>query len=600
MIKYITYDSIDDNGHNIVPVNSLYQMNKTAASNYAPEIMKVILHMQRKPDRYYVVINALGSYEMWGSNRNGDAFPESGLVHKSLRTDMGTPNDYGYKTFEYYAKFYKHHVNKDPKRSFGEIIFSHWNPVLHRVELIAAIDTIKGSDIVEALEKGLPIAVSMGCKVKFDRCSICDNNAPTRRSYCKHLKNYMGKIVTPELAALWSKELGKVILPGAVVFAWNDFPRFFDLSKVYVGADRISYILGKAASAGPVILSVDLADAYGVTDLMVDKFAQVNKKSEIDKDVGGTLGPDDIDGRIQPANKVTVFRKALDEKVNASIAAEPKLPKQLMDSMASVLPLSTIFSTLLGLGIHPKPDEFQRIVLVKINKKPLADELDNKGIIFNYRDKAEPQHLDVSNNNFSNTLGRLLTPHLQSRSCFPSFLEPRMKVIMVKTGQLESPPKEYTPIPEHALIGLAALYTGLKLKAQGYGPKQLAEIFKKPWLQAIIGGGAVSKIYQKIDESKDEELLRPAIDYENILQDTNFSGHMKQGSVKSTEALGRGLIAGALTLPAAYVSNVYNQKALRTKGRKLFPGAGTSPRLAATGIGISTAGISGLLGKLKK
>jgi len=600
MIKYITCDSIDENGQHIVPVNSLYQMNKTAASNYAPEIMKVILHMKRKPDRYYVVVNALGSYEIWGSNRNGDAFPEVGLAHKSLRTDMGTPNDYGYKTFEYYAKFYKHHVNKDPKRSFGEIIFSHWNPVLHRVELIVAINTKSGADVIEALEKGDHVAVSMGCKVKFDRCNICGNKAKTRKSYCKHAKNHLGKIITEDLAKLWSRELGKVILPGTQVFVYNDFPRFFDLSRVFVGADRISYVLGKAASAGPIILSTDLADAYGVTDDMVDKFAQVSKKSEISKNIGGTLGPDDIDGRMQPASKVTLLRKALDEKVNNSIAAEPKLPRQLIDSMASTLSLSTIFSTLLGLGIHPKPEEFQRIVLIRIRQKPLADELDNKGIIFNYRDEAEPQHLDISNSNFSNTLGRLLVPHLQSRSCFPSFLEPRIKsIMMIKTGQFEESPAEYKPSPLHALAGLVALYTGLKLKAKGYGPKQLADVFSKPWLQAVIGGGAVATIYNKINKKKDDEMFRPAIDYENILQDTNFSGHIKQSGAREA-AYGYGLLASALALPSAYVANVYNQKSLRTKGRKLFPGAGTDPRVAAGGAGISAAGITSLIKKLPK
>jgi len=599
MIKYITYDSFDDNGRNIVPVNSIYQMNKTASSNYAPEIMKIILHLKRKPDRYYVVVNALGSYEIWGSNRNGDAFPEVGLAHKSLRTDMGTPNDYGYKTFEYYAKFYKHHVNKDLKRSFGEIVFAHWNPILHRVELVIAIDTESGADIILALERGDQVAVSMGCRVKFDRCNICDNKAKTRTEYCKHAKNYLGKIITKDIANLWSKELNKVILPGAQVFVYNDFPRFFDLSKVHIGADRISYVLGKAASNGSVIYSVDIADAYGITDDMVDKFAQVNKKSEIEKDIGA-LGPDDIDGNMQTANKVTLLRKALDEKVNASIAAEPKLPRNLINTMSSALPLSTVLSTLLGLGIHPKPEEFQRMVLVRLKQQQLADELDNKGIIFNYKDDTEPQYLDISNNNFSNTLGRALVPYLQSRSCYPGFLEPRIESVMIiKTGQLEDEQEEYKPDPMHILAGLVALYAGLKLKANGYGPKQLAEIFSKPWLQSVIGGGSVAAIYNKINDKKNDEMFNHAIDYEDILQDTNFSGHIKQSGSREA-AYGYGLLAGALALPGAYVANVYNQKSLQTKGHKLFPGAGINPRLAAGGAGLSTAGIAALIKNLPK
>ncbi len=163
MIKYFEYDSFDEYGQHIIPVNSLYHMNKLASGSYSPELMKVILNMKRQPNRYYVVVNALGSYEVWGSNRNGDAFPESGLIHKSLRTDMGTSNDYGYKTFEYYAKFYKHHNNKDPKNSFGDIVFSHWNPLTHRVELIIAVNIENAKDIIDALEANEQVSVSMGC-----------------------------------------------------------------------------------------------------------------------------------------------------------------------------------------------------------------------------------------------------------------------------------------------------------------------------------------------------------------------------------------------------------------------------------------------------
>src|SRR5271157_4870756 len=163
MIKFVEYDAFDEYGQHIIPVNSLYHMDKLASGSYSPELMKVILNMKRSPDRYYVVINALGSYEIWGCNRNSDAFPESGLKHKSLRTDMGTTNDFGYKSFEYYAKLYKHHFNKDPKNSFGEIVFSHWNPVIHRVELITAVNIDNAKDIVDAIEKGDQVSVSMGC-----------------------------------------------------------------------------------------------------------------------------------------------------------------------------------------------------------------------------------------------------------------------------------------------------------------------------------------------------------------------------------------------------------------------------------------------------
>ena len=59
MIKYIEYDSIDETGQHIIPVNTLYHMNKTASGSYSPEIMKIILNMKRDPRLYYVVIRKL-------------------------------------------------------------------------------------------------------------------------------------------------------------------------------------------------------------------------------------------------------------------------------------------------------------------------------------------------------------------------------------------------------------------------------------------------------------------------------------------------------------------------------------------------------------
>ena len=615
MIKYVEYDAFDEHGQHIIPVNSLYHMNKVASGTYSPELMKVILNMKRREDRYYVVINALGSHEVWGCNRNGDSFPESGLIHKSLRTDMGTVNDYGYKTFEYYAKLYKHHVNKDPNNSFGEVIFSHWNPLIHRVELVVAININLAQDIVSALDKQEQVSVSMGCKVKYDRCSICQAKAATREKYCKHLKEYMREIVTQELARQWSIETGHVILPGTQVFAWNDYPRFFDISKVYIGADRTSYILGKAASKGHLLYSSDLADAKGVTDIMIDKIAKIGKEGEIEKELGGAVSPSDVDDRqsdgiVVKSDEMEAIKKSLDEKINNTIAAEPRLPNDLIDPMASSMPLKTIFSTLFGLGIHPKPQEFQRIILVRSGNKGLADELDRDNIVFDHNDLPAPTPVDFKESDFSDTLGKALIPFLSERSCFPSMLGPRMKIVIIKTASaiddILNPKKEEPRIdPSLAILGgVAALYAGMKLKAMGYGPQQLAATFMdKPWLQTLIGGSVMWKIYDQINKSKsDPSIMIPARDYANTLPNTNLSGHIiKQAAISPLgTAIGTGLLSSAIVLPAAYAANAWNQKSLYTKGKSAFPGAGTNPKTAAGLAGAGALGGSLLASKLSK
>jgi len=586
MIKYVEFDSMDETGQHIIPVNSLYQMNKTASGTYSPEIMKVILNMKRKPNLYYVVINALGSHEIWGSNRNGDGFPVDGLNHKSLRTDMGTLNDYGYKTFEYYAHLYKHHVNKDPKKSFGEVVYAHWNTSIQRVELIVGIDVELGKDMVEALDQGEPVAVSMGCKVKFDRCNICNNEAKTRAQYCNHLKKHMNEIVSAETAQKWSRELGKIIKPGTQVCAMNDKPRFFDISKVHVGADRTAYMLGKAAQDGTSILSADIGEATGVTDEMIDKLAYVNKKSEINKVVGGSLGPGDIDGRVSKTNKNEVLKKALGSKMDNAIKSEPVIPNETLDAM-SILPLNTIFSTMLGMGIQPKPSEVQRIVVVKIGRKDLADELDSNKQIFDHKDHSCPCEMDVSNRNFSDTLSRVLMPFLEKRSCFAPLLKNRLEKQAYYSSTegndywMEGGPgtgpslSQYgvSPITK-ALGGLAAIYAGLKLKSLGYGPKQFADVFvNKPWLRTLIGGGVMWNIHNAISKSKaDDSVFVPASDYEGVLQDTNFSGQIKTGS--SNE--GSMALADSIILPGSYINRAIHQDAIYKDKGNVFPGIGSS------------------------
>jgi len=612
MIKYVEFDSIDETGQHIIPVNSLYDMNKTASGTYSQELMKVIQSIKRNPNRYYVVVNALGSYEVWGSNRNGDAFPENGLTHVSLRTDMGTSNDYGYKTFEYYAKWFRNHVNKPTSPNFGEVVYSHWNPVLHRVELILAIDTKKDADTIKALENGELVSVSMGCKVPFDECNICGNKAKTRKQYCKHARDHLGEIVTEDMARRWSRETGKRIIPGMQVFVWNWKPRFFDISKVFIGADRTSYVLGKAASKKTrATSSLDLAEAYGITDEMIDKAGAVRKASEIEKEVGGALGPNDVDGRVVAAPAANLISEAVSQKVKNAIVAEPTLPRELLDGLAKTRALPSIFSTMLGMGIFPKPLEVQRIVLVHIGKKPLADELEKNNEVFDYESECEPLPIPES---FDDSLSRILIPYLAERSSNPHFLLPRMNYVE-KEASLDKyayysstigkdywiDPDPKITLPKHsvispsaaALAGVAALYAGLRAKSMGIGSKQMANIFvNKPWLAALLGGGVMYGIYKAMG---DKGMMPSASSYAGRLQNTNFTGHTKAASVAG--AMGAGglaMLTAAAAFPSAYFVNAANQKSLQTKGIPAFPVGNLDPKKTSLAAG-AAAGITPLV-----
>lgn len=588
MVKYFQFDSIDEYGVHITPLEpGSNGLVKLASNNYSKEIVEAIAALKRESQYYYVVINALGSYEVWGANRNGDAFPREGLSHYSLRSDMGTDNDYGYKTFEYYGNLFKNHCNKPDSPKFGKVLFSHWNPRIDRVELIVGIDKFAGKDIIEAIENGDLISVSMGAKLKFDECNICGNKSKKVKDYCKHLKKYMGKIVTKDLADLWSVELKKQILPGTMVFAWNHHPRFFDISKVYVGAEPVAYLLGKVASQGDVIPSAYIAEAEGVTDEMIDKLSAIGKagilkkNADIDKEFGGS-DQGEIDGKVIAKGKADAIRKVLDEKLQTTIPKEESIPNPVLDLMAKNVGLSNIFSTMMGLGIHPKPAEFQRIVIIKIGRPDIANFLDNNNMIFDPNAEVEPIDIPIGREHFDDNLARILSNYLEKRSCFPDFLEPRLN----KIAGIEEVKRSINP--SSVLIGLTALFAGLKMKSMGMGAQQMLDTFRsKPWIGTLLGAGLAYKLLSHDRGKELDKILVPANRYQDALANTYFSGHIKTASVGTSLALGA--LAGVATLPAAYILNAYHRKSMYEQGQPLFPGSGVSPVSAAKVIGGGTA-----------
>lgn len=218
--------------------------------------------LKLQPGKMYLHINAMGAGEYYGPNRNGDYFPEEILKRY-------------YKTFETSpAHVFRHHVNKDPARAIGKVIFALYNDRMHRVELVAEVDRNLGSDVEDRIAQGDFPATSMACKTPYDVCSICNNKAHTRQEYCVHLKQH----------------LGRQMPDGRRVMAINSGPlRFFDISIVVKPADITSSILQKVASElDPVISSALLAEEEGLeygNDR--EKSASIAKVSELIKEIEG-------------------------------------------------------------------------------------------------------------------------------------------------------------------------------------------------------------------------------------------------------------------------------------------------------------------------
>jgi hypothetical protein len=217
-------------------------------------------NLEREEGKSYLLVLAMTAIGWYSCNNNGDAFTEEDLkkYHQGFVTD---------------ANIFKHHVNKDPAKSLGKVVFAFYNDNMHRVELVLAVDKAKTPEIVKAIENDEPIAVSMGVRVKYDKCSICGNQAKTRAQYCDCLKYNMKKIL-PD---------------GRQVYALNPGPlKFFDISIVRKPADQTAWALRKVAG--------DQAESYAKSSAergeeyldTQEKLAALTKLSDIIKEVEGT------------------------------------------------------------------------------------------------------------------------------------------------------------------------------------------------------------------------------------------------------------------------------------------------------------------------
>jgi hypothetical protein len=229
-------------------------LTKTASGEaLCPEMQEFVSKLQPEEGHTYVLNNALGSFEYYGANINGDSFPEEALLngHEAItaipccdveaRVAAAQKIPYGYPTF-YTASIFTHHQNKQPEKTLGRIIMVAWNAAMHRVEVLFDLDHAKcrAQDawwVIEKILAGKFPATSMGCKVPDDRCSICGNRAKTRHDYCEHVN---GK--NPAFG------MGKVLADGRVCCVHNDCPRFFDDSFVLIGADKTAKVMAKIAS----------------------------------------------------------------------------------------------------------------------------------------------------------------------------------------------------------------------------------------------------------------------------------------------------------------------------------------------------------------
>lgn len=224
---------------------------------------------QFKPDKDHFMAHliAMGDGETYGENKNNDYWPKKA-------------NEERHPTFLKYGYFYREHKNRGKKDSIGLIKASAYNPHQKRIELVIWGNVKSAAEEFETIKAGGALSFSMSARVPFDKCNCCGQETKKAKDYCSHLKQSRRQYV-PEFRKY--------------AYAINDFPTFYDISKVARPADRIAHHLQfsmpdsteemrKAASEDIIISGAEWAELDGVNIPDFDepwKFTDITKQASL-------------------------------------------------------------------------------------------------------------------------------------------------------------------------------------------------------------------------------------------------------------------------------------------------------------------------------
>lgn len=471
---------VDDHGRALVEAlrfgSGLQKTASIKTSELHQDLQKYISDLKPISGKLYVLVNALGAGEYWGSNINADWFPEEQLKDESGKN--------GYKTF-YDAGVFRHHVNSDKAKSFGKVVMSVWNDYMKRVELLLCVDKKKAAqeghqDLIDVLDQGGHPAVSMGMRTPYDVCSVCNHQSKTTTDYCHHLKF----------------EKGKVYPDGRKIYMINPVFKAFDISFVLIGADQTSFAIAKVASAdkgqlvAPAILGSGLGyvghrigkqeglpkgGRRGLTAAMVAAglgMGHVMSRKRKEKSKTASVISDRVSSKFR-AKQASIPKFSAQEKLSAQKLAEilkripmgamqddePDLSEGLLNQIGES-GLKRGLATSGSLGMVLKPKEFQRVMLISIGKGGIADDLDRSKRVFDCSCGRSTPSLfgGLSGSDILPSLLSSLLPMLSSRSSLGPSLGPRMMIL--KTASFGGSGPEYTPTRNELLDEISKAYAG--------------------------------------------------------------------------------------------------------------------------------------------
>lgn len=428
------------------------------------------------------------------------------------------------------------------------------------------------------------------CKVPYDLCSITTDwelyrkalatyNPKTDRHpgmavlrYHKTVRPIPGVSITRNDYSDYLKTQMNQILPdGRKVCAFNPYPRFFDISFVFIGADKTSKMMAKIASRAYVVVpSSYVAESYGYNKIAQEQQPATHKEFEMEKAAsveGARAMLRSFKKRASQRKRAEIIKEIVPSQFGSKAVpilegSEKELPKDTLNQMGSCS-MSQALSTPTMLGMTLKPREFQRITLCRLGKSDLADKLDDMGKVFRPTDEVD-RSIPMGSEFISSLIGKLLKGAVEDRSALGPVLKRRMIRITI-IGKPESAEPDLDETKDDLLDKVSAAYNGYREQVIEKIADLTPQLSRFPDLQAAVFG-------------KDEADI--------------FAGQTKEAAGVNPK-----LLLGAV--PATYLMSALARHKVRKdaiRGRQtglLTEMLADHPHLAATAVGMAALKASG-------
>ena len=473
----------------------------TKVAGMLPLVEEFTARLRPDPRYMFTLVNAMGYSEFYGPNSNVDYYgynphldfngllhdPESCPAHgefEGWQTDpvvqqrVAKSWPFGYPSF-YGATVYAHHKNQDPASlGFGDVVFVARNEPMKRIELVMRVDVDLAhqrghSAILDRIGRGDRVDVSMGCKVPFDLCSICTDWETVKKAakaydpkrhtspgvailaYHRTVKPIRGLAVTKaDYCDHMVNHRGQVLPDGRKVFVYNDYPRFFDISFVWIGADRTARVMWIMGAHGTSVGQRNRPQSIG--ELV--KGASDMSKTASEKAGPGTLLTRE---RLRSLKKTAMEKEipgGLARKIELCAGGEMDIPFGELAPFSKQFGVKTLLATLAGLGIVVKPQEFHALVGTEHPlQAKIASMAAEHSMTFRTSLPGYDRTYAVDPKSFSPKLASMLMPYVEPRSSFAPFLHYRLGT-MHKTAQT----KVSQLIDAVFVHDVAAMYNGYR------------------------------------------------------------------------------------------------------------------------------------------